>query len=555
MIELALRTIPVRAKINLADLDTIESSLLDPNSDFILQVPNIVLVLWRLEELAPNLFIDGALMSEKQRDEYRNSLINRINSLIKNFESRNRTPLFLSTFPPIVPLGRGLVDLHSQNGLISIRNDLNKFILESATNNPSVYIHDLDEWVSRIGERAMDLKMDFFARQPISFKHLPSFSLNLARSLTPHIRPSCRVLAIDLDNVIWGGVLGEEGYEKIKMGHDFPGNIYRQIQLAVIALKNQGVLITLLSKNNFPDVKEAFLKIPDMPLSLDDFVSIRVNWEPKSKNLISIAEELKLGIDSFAFLDDQDFEREEIKFSLPDVKVLEVSSDPISILKAIKNCPYFDLLKLSKEDKKRTNDYINQKKRKLYREKSSSFEEYLYSLNLEAETNEVNGNNMSRVIQMLSKTNQFNLTSYRHAETEVNEMLKNDINILIVLSVKDRFGDQGIVGLAIALTKGDSIMEVDTFLLSCRALGRGIEKALWKNLIERLTDKGCKELKARYIPNKKNIQCEKILDNFGMKLLGTDKIETDKNCIKNYTTTFPCYFENPDWIKLRSSNK
>ena len=445
----------------------------------------------------------------------------------------------MSTIP--FPRFFDLLDLSDYNGIRKQVDVLNGVILKCVSDYKSVYVFDFAGWAGRKGGGAFDRKMDFFAAQPISADAIGSFAGFLARTLRPLIISSSKVLALDLDNVLWGGVLGEDGPLGLHIGRDFPGNIYFAIQQQVLRIKRSGVLLVLLSKNNLADVQDAFLKIA-MPLRLDDFIFIRVNWNDKYSNCSKIAEELNLGLDSFVFLDDQPFEQEQMRFHLPEVKVLPVNGDPLRILTALEQTWLFDAYRLSKEDLIRNNDYIGQIKRKNMERSGSSSEQFLQTLNLKVAILPIDEYSLARVGQILGKTNQFNLTTRRHPESKVREFMADDKNILLTLTLSDCFGEQGIIGLVIALANGDGIC-VDSFLLSCRAIGKGAEDALWSYLIRKASEKGYRYITAEYVITEKNAQVSSLYERFGMRLLK----ETSRGAF--YDMSLPAVFSSPCWIE------
>jgi FkbH-like protein len=553
-IHLGLATLPVRPKLVHADLDNIEQSLLDPCSPVHVSKPNALLVIWRLEELAPILVERPWGMSAEERKATAREVVERIKSLVELYVKNFVTPLFLSSLPAPPVLGRRFADTHSETGLNVIRQEINSELLRLSNRHRSCYIFDFSSWVERRGESVWDKRMDAFARQPIAVTSAPSFSAYVRRTMAPLVRPARKVLALDLDNTLWGGILGEVGIAGLQIDQDFPGKIFRRIQFAALALKDQGVLLVLISKNNYQDVVDAFDALPKMPLKLDDFVTVRVNWEPKSSNLLDIARQLNLGIDSFVFIDDTAFEREQMLCALPDVAVLRNTEDPLSILNALLECPYFDAYRVTEEDRLRGNDYGSQGKREALMEKSGTIDSFLRSLDLKVEIRPVDDLGVGRAVQMLMKTNQFNLTTKRHSEADILRYIADTKNLVISLSLRDRFGDQGVVGLAIMIDGNHEIAVLDSFLLSCRALGRGVEDALWASLVTRAAVMGFKELHSSYLPSGKNIQCRTLFKRLGMTRIEDKKgkeEDSDNDVAQHYILKLPYVPSTPDWLSIK----
>lgn len=545
-VSLGLVTLPCRPEIRIGDLENIEQLLLDVESPLLRFEPDALLVLWRLEELCPHLFFEHNMMSAEDRKQASTEIINRIERLCMDYAKVSAVPLFLSTFSELTTCGLAMNDIYSSYSPRYLIFRMNQVLLDLAARYAQIHLFDFSSWVASEGAMAFDLKMDLYAHQPIANRSLMSFSAALRKCFRPLLQAPSKVLAVDLDNVLWGGILGEDGMEGIKIGHDFPGNIYRRIQQHVLSLKHRGVLLVLLSKNNLADVEQAFSKLPDMPLKLDDFVALRVNWQEKYQNLKNVAQELNLGLDSFVFVDDQEFERQQMQFNLPEVSVLATSEDPLQTLRALIYCRAFDAYRVSDEDSKRSTDYVAQTQRRKLESSSQEASGFLYTLQLQARIMPVNEAMIPRVMQMIGKTNQFNLTTRRHLEAKVRRMLANSDNVLRVLSLSDRFGDQGIVGLVIAL--GDlqtGVAKIDSFLLSCRAIGRGAEQALWFGLASKLLRMGYKFVHAEYLRTEKNSQVADLYDRLGM-----NKLDSSNEEHSHFSFDLSLSLSKPEWINI-----
>jgi FkbH-like protein len=274
----------------------------------------------------------------------------------------------------------------------------------------------------------------------------------------------------------------------------------------------------MVSKNNEGDVCNLFRKRTDMPLQLRHFSSRRVNWADKHANLVEISRELGLGLESFVFLDDQAFEKRQMQHYLPQVRVLPAQEDPLGILDALRSTTLFDGLKVGKEDRRRAREYERSAKRTKLQAKSHSTKEFLRSLRLATRVRPVTHENMGRVVQLLLKTNQFNATTRRHDEASVRTMIADKRNSLLAIEAKDRFGDQGIVGLGFALATPESgEYRIDSFLLSCRALGRGVEQMLWHELMKDVHKKRGKQVKVEYLNSGRNAVVLGFFETLGLK--------------------------------------
>jgi FkbH-like protein len=536
-IELALQIQTQRAAtVSVADLDGIESELLDSASATYRSRPDAIVALWRLEELHPDFVAHAGQWAAGQREKEVAAIGDRIRSLVQNHARIGTAPLFLSTLSTPNTM---LSDATMPFGMSWATSHLNALIFELAASTSNAYVFDFQAWRHSAGSDAYDEKMDLFARQPIARGALGSFASAIARTVAPLIRPSAKVLAVDLDNVLWGGVLGEDGTGGLAIGHEFPGNVHRRIQAHVRALRDRGVLLALVSKNDLAPVRDAFADRPEMLLALDDFSAIRVNWLPKHENLSSIAAELNLGLDSFVFLDDQPYERETVRFHLPQVQVLQCGSDALSILQTLRSTTAFDTLRVGEADRNRIRDYAAQKERSRAVE-TGDLSDFLHTLELRIDLAPVDASSIDRAHQMLQKTNQFNVTTKRHTRAQLDTMIR-DGALALTLSMRDRFGDQGIVGLAIATRSGEQA-QIDTFLMSCRALGRGAEQALWAALVAQLYEDGARVLTATYEPTAKNGQVADLFDRLGMTH------DADFKEHRRYSASLPLAACAPAWV-------
>jgi FkbH-like protein len=538
-LELAFRNAMDRpVQVHLADLDVIEPELFDVNSSTMRAEPDAIIALWRLSELHPDLFgASTGWSSERRRDEVE-AVAARVRNLVAGYREHGTAPLFISTFSAASP---SLWDAAMPYGMSWAVAHLNADLYEISARTPNVYILDLTVWERSVGAGHYDEKMDYYARQPTSRAQIGSFATFLGETLAPLERPSAKVLALDLDNVLWGGVVGEIGVAGVAIGRDFPGNVYRRIQEHAKTLRDRGVALALVSKNDLPVVEDAFATRTEMVLSLDDFSAVRVNWEPKHQNLRSIAEELNVGIESFVFVDDQKFEQETVRYHLPSVRILDCGEDPLSILRALTSTNAFNVLRIVNEDRMRVKDYAAERERKQIAE-SSGVEAFLETLELEIRLKPIDDASIDRAHQMLHKTNQFNVTTPRHSRAELERMLAGGA-VSLTMAMRDRFSDQGVIGLALAEING-SVATVDTFLMSCRALGRGAEEAMWAGLTERVYAAGARLLHARYVPTVKNGQVADLFDRFGMER----KSESDGAV--EYEIGLPSDAAWPSWIQV-----
>ena len=346
-----------------------------------------------------------------------------------------------------------------------------------------------------------------------------------------------KCLVLDLDNSLWGGVLGEDGIDGIQVDGDYPGKAYHYWQEGLKELERNGVILAICSKNNQIDV-EALFAAREMPLSLKDFACTRINWNDKAANIREIAQELNIGLDSMVFVDDNPTERELIRQQLPMVAVPEWPAQPyeLPMFYAQLVNDYFSVYTLTDEDKKKTEQYRQNANRAQTQAQFTDMEDFLRSLEMRLTIAPAADITIPRIAQMTQKTNQFNLTTKRYTESDIRSLLEEGAQIW-TLAVADRFGDNGITGLMILKPENGWI--IDTLLMSCRVLGKGIEEAFFKSVISRYNG----VLTAQYIPTAKNGQVAEFYERMGLKIERTNdegvkeysaQIETLDTTIKDY---------------------
>lgn len=321
-----------------------------------------------------------------------------------------------------------------------------------------------------------------------------------------------KCLVLDLDNTLWGGVLGEEGIEGIKIGGDYPGRAFLYWQEALLELSKSGVILTVCSKNNEQDVLDAWEKNPFIVLKKEHFAAYRINWTDKATNIKELAQELNIGLDSFVFVDDNPTERELIKQMLPMVEVPEFPAQPYELMPFFKQLveDYFKVFSVTDEDKKKTEQYKQNAARAQAQNAFADFDSFLESLDIQITIEVANEFNIQRIAQMTQKTNQFNLTTHRYTDADVRGFVDEGWKVWCI-SVADKFGDNGITGAIMVKPDG----EIDTFLLSCRILGKGIEIAFVKKILAMLAEGGMETLSTKYLPTAKNAQVKDFWEKAG----------------------------------------
>ena len=356
-------------------------------------------------------------------------------------------------------------------------------------------------------------KQQFMASRP--------FTDELANLLAAEIAAFCaarkgfarKCLVLDLDNTLWGGVVGEDGVAGLQIGGGFPGIIYTELQKEIAALHGRGVTLAIVSKNNEADAWEVFNQRPEMVLKRADFSAHRINWQDKASNIRELAKELNLGLDAFVVLDDNHVERDWIEEALPEVEVCP-ASDPLEMLRWLTTCRRFDTLAITREDALRAKSYAAAEERSRLATQSSNLEEYLASLGTQVEVGCNSSTQIARVAQLTQKTNQFNLTTRRYTESEIQERMQNPAWRVFWCACRDRFADEGVIGAALIEIKNGEWL-IDNFLMSCRVLGRGVEKAFLGTICDQAASSGAQMIRGGFIRSAKNSQTENFLETCG----------------------------------------
>lgn len=397
--------------------------------------------------------------------------------------------------------------------LQSVVSEYNNALYVASNKYNNVKIIDISEFTRRYSiSELIDWKFYFISQMAINPKLSKEFRRWWNKKIDSIALKRKKCLILDLDNTLWGGVLGEEGIDGIKIGGDYPGKAFLYWQKALLELSKNGIILAVCSKNNEQDVLEVWEKNPFVILKKEHFASYRINWTDKATNIKEIATELNIGLDSFVFVDDNPTERELIKQMLPMVEVPEFPSQPYELMSFFKQLveDYFKVYSVTDEDKKKTEQYKQNAQRMQAQNSFVDFEAFLRSLDIKITIENINEFNTQRIAQMTQKTNQFNLTTQRYTDGDIRTFVEEGW-LVWCISVADKFGDNGITGAIMTTPKG----EIDTFLLSCRILGKGIEIAFIKKVLSLLLEKNYSLIKAKYLPTPKNAQVKDFWDKVG----------------------------------------
>ncbi|MDW3206343.1 MAG: HAD-IIIC family phosphatase [Alphaproteobacteria bacterium] len=449
--------------------------------------------------LHPEAFVDAT----RDRDEALNAAERNLTALVSNFRKRCGAPLLLvlpKTAVHAERFGFGLLARGPSEVAATRLCDALRAVAESTA---GVYCVDPPE--EMVSDR--DLVGLYRTMTPVRPAHAPGYAETIARSLSGFFRPRKKVLVCDLDNTLWGGVVGETGADGVAIGPEWPGQAYRLLQRAILDLSESGILLAIASKNNEADAREVFDTRSEMVLRWEDFVARRVDWNDKAENIRSMAEELSLGLDSFVFLDDNPVECARVRTALPQVEVVMMPQEPERFVEELLNCRGFDALSIMAEDKLRTQTYRAEGQRRALQEDAASIDDFLKTLALQADLKTVQASTVERTHQLFNKTNQFHMTLERPTLSEIEARREG----LYTISLRDRFGDYGIIGI-LELSSSPDAMRIDNLIMSCRALGRGMEETALAFAAEQARERNLAKLEIAFVEGPRNQPARRFLE-------------------------------------------
>lgn len=510
----------IRADVYMGDFDTALQEAVNPSGPLFSFDPHIIILALKKEVLCGRLINDFIGLTADEVDREAQGMLDHINTILSSIRKNSAAAILVNNFEPVVLPALGILDYQSPQKQVNMVRSLNRRLLELTGRHPGTFIVDMDLLQSRLGyTRFIDTRYWHMGRAPYTREASKLIAFEYAKFVSALRGKQKKCLVLDCDNTLWGGIIGEDGLAGIHLGTTHPGSAYADFQRTILNLYRKGVLLAICSKNNERDVLDVLENHPDMMLRKEHFAAMRINWIDKVANLREIAAELNIGTDSLVFADDNPFEINMIRQLLPEVQTLLLSGEPSDFADLLNVAGYFDTLSFSEEDRRRNEMYQADRERK-QAATAGQFEDindYYRSLEMEIIINKGDPFSVPRISQLTQRTNQFNLTTRRYSEAEIKEMLDDPDVDVRYLRLKDRFGDSGIVGIAI-LRSRENECEIDTFLLSCRVIGRGVEDVLLKDCELLARKRGCGTLRGAYIPSSKNGQVEAFFPDRGFLL-------------------------------------
>lgn len=416
----------------------------------------------------------------------------------------------------------GNLDCYDIHGKTYFINRLNAVFALNAREQKNLYINDINYLSSYIGLRSwFDRSLWHQAKYALSLDSIPELAFNISKIINAVLGGSKKCLVLDLDNTCWGGVIGDDGVNRISVGTETAvAESYSAFQGYAKELKSRGITLAVSSKNDFSNAREGFSH-PESVLRFDDFTSFKANWDPKDENILKIAEEINIGIDSLVFVDDNPVERDIVRSQFSSVSVPDVGNNVVDFIAHIDRNGYFEPVALSQDDINRTKFYSDNNKRVQEQATFRSYDEFLISLLMTAEIKPFSAIYLDRITQLTNKTNQFNLTTKRYTSGEIGKITKDDSYIKIYGKLADKYGDNGLVAISIGRIEMD-ICHIELWLMSCRVLKRGLEFAMLDQLVAQCKKRNVAVIVGYYSKTNKNDMVSALYEEFGFSLVNQD---------------------------------
>jgi len=474
-----------------------------------------------LRDVAPRVARSFATLDAAQADDERHRVLELVSTWIEAALRSTRATLVVANFPRPVRPALGLADSRTSPCETAFYLELNLELLRRARRSPRVHVLDLERLLLRVGaERGLAPRTWFLARQPWSAELLDAVADELARCTIAARGLGRKALVVDLDDTLWGGILGEDGAEGLRTGRgDATAEAFTAFQEELLTLQRRGILLALASRNEGSDAREAFAtRQRDLAVSWQDFAAAEVSWAPKAESAARIADALGIGTDALVFVDDNPVERAAMRSARPEVATPEMPLEPADRVAWLRELPWFERLELTADDARRTVQYRERAARAALQSEVRDLGAFLESLGTEVTVRAAADPDVARIHQLFAKTNQFNLTTRRYSVADVERFVASARHRLRVVEARDRFGDLGVVGVYLLEARGGDVV-LDSLCVSCRALGREIEAAVMNCIkVEVAAMAGAARLTATFVPTRRNAPASGFLGRQGLRL-------------------------------------
>ena len=515
-----------------ADYDQVRAQLTDPDSELYGFDPAFLLLVFSVERLWADY------CACEQREQFAEQKLAEIELYWNAFHDRlPGAKLLQCNYPELDDRVFGNFALKVRSSFLYQLRLLNLRLCDLAMAHPGVFLIDLCALQSRVGRNQFfNSKIYYVGKLPIHTNCLPLVAkevLDVIHAVRGEIK---KVAVLDLDNTLWGGVIGDDGLAGIQIGELGLGHAFTEFQAWLKELKKRGVLLAVCSKNTESTAREPFEKHPEMVLRMEDFSIFVANWEDKAGNIRMIRDTLNLGMDSFVFIDDNPFERELVRSLVPGITVPELPDDPAEYVKYLRELNLFETASYSEADASRTAQYQQEVGRVQAQRQAGSFDDYLQSLDMTAQAKPFDSFHYPRIAQLTQRSNQFNLRTVRYTEDEIRAAAEDPDALTLYFTLKDKFGDYGLISVVIGRKQDDRTLFVDTWLMSCRVLKRGMEEFIINTLVKTAAEQGFTTIRAEYLPTAKNAMVKDIYETLGFTALGDGQFVCDTRSFRENKT-------------------
>jgi FkbH-like protein len=499
----------VQAELYEGNYDGVDLEILDPNSALYAFAPQYVVILLSSEKLKARLYASG------DRRTFADETVGRLENLWGAFRAHSQATIIQSTF--VLPSERafGNYELKVADSVGSIFTEINYRLAVKARETKNVLLNDVDFLAAAIGRAQwLDARMWNMAKTPCRLEHVPLLAQSLLDTMFAASGLIVKCVVLDLDNTLWGGVIGDDGLEGIALGEFDEGEAFVGLQKFIRELKRRGIILAVVSKNEHANAVLPFREHPHMALKEEDISVFVANWDNKADNIRLIQKTLNIGFDSLVFLDDNPFERNIVREFLPEVVVPELPEDPSLYLQSLADLNLFETASFSEADVQRADQYREEAQRELTKTHFTDINDYLTSLAMEIRLERFNAFNLPRIAQLIQRSNQFNLMTRRYGEAACEAMMKDPSLAPLTLRLADKFGDYGLISVVILKHAGEDL-EIDEYLMSCRVLQRGVESFTINNIFSYAARLGAKRVVGHYLPTAKNDMVKGFFKSFG----------------------------------------
>jgi FkbH-like protein len=493
--------------------------------------PHVTVLLLQREDLHPALSRPITGLGAAGQAQVRVQALQRVQEIVSLFRENKVGHLVVTFLPRPSGPTLGLYDAQSDSSESvwwgTFKGEFGQWLRTAV---PSSLFLDLDELLLQVGRAGFfDRRFWYSVRFPFASGAACELSRRIVAVGMTMLAPKAKVLVLDADNTLWGGIIGEDGIDGIKLGPDYPGNVFVDFQRRLLDFQQRGLILAMCSKNNAADVDQVLQQHPHQVLRDEHFAARRVNWMSKAENLVSLAKELNLALDSFIFVDDSDHECAAVRYALPQVEVVQVPTRIAEITTCLDQVARLEVLSLTGEDLAKTEMYAQDRRRRELIEQAggAGAGDYLSRLGMKMSVRVDAAGNIPRLAQLTQKTNQFNLTTRRYDEAQIREFVRDPDWWVLDFSLADVFGDSGVVGLALVQLQSTQAAHIDSFLMSCRVIGREAEAAFLHALLRRLAVRGIEVVTAQYLPTAKNDMVRDFLPGQAFEPLGDGRYRRD----------------------------